>query len=427
MRNKIWTGFAILQILFFSKSLFADDYWIRVPTPITSWLYRCTFTDTLNGWAVGDSGKIVHTSDGGNTWNIQSSGIDFFIEEVFFLNKRLGWAIANDYFFYGTTILKTTNGGVNWSSSRYPDTTFVLYTINFLDSLNGYLAGYRGVMLKTTDAGNSWERKQIDSNMVSLFPIEKVTFYNSQFGIACGGIIDISGVIWISSNFGTTWKAFSTAPEPLYDIIWLDSFRALGTGGDYEYGLNIVRSYDGGMGWDYYNPGIFGIGQKLAFRTGNEVWIPLGFSQRFAVSTDTAHTLIELPAPDSTAVYDAVFIDSTHGWAVGTNGAIYKFNTLIIGNHNQQNNIPAENKLSQNYPNPFNPSTTISFTLTKHTRVKITMYDVLGREVRVLLEDIKNPGEHKLKFDASALSSGVYFYKIEAGSYTETKKMVLIK
>ena len=427
MRNKIKTGIVILFVLFLSKSLFAEDYWIRVPTPITSWLYRCAFTDTLNGWAVGDSGKIVHTSDGGDTWNIQPSGIDFFIEEVFFLNKRLGWAIANDFFFYGTTILKTTNGGVNWSSSRYPDTTFVLYTINFLDSLNGYLAGYHGVLLKTSDAGNSWDRKHIDSNIVSLFPIEKIAIRNYQYGLACGGVIDISGVIWYSTNYGTTWKAFSAAPEPLYDIIWLDSSRALGTGGDYEYGLNIVRSYDGGQEWIYENPGIFGIGQRLAFRTDYEVWRPLGFSQRFAVSTDTAHTLVELPAPDSSAVYDALFIDSTHGWAVGTNGAIYKFNKLIIGKHNQQNILPAENKLGQNYPNPFNPSTTISFTLTKHTRVKITLYDLLGRAVRVLLEDIKNPGEHKLNFNASGLSSGVYYYKIEAGSFTESKKMVLIK
>src|SRR5512138_3801720 len=81
----------------------AQQYWIRQPTPVTAWLYRCAFTDTLNGWAVGDSGTIVHTSNGGTNWEIQNSTINTFIEDVFFLNKRLGWAIANDYFFEGTT------------------------------------------------------------------------------------------------------------------------------------------------------------------------------------------------------------------------------------------------------------------------------------------------------------------------------------
>ncbi len=419
--------FIFLLLLFAAVAANAQQYWIRQPTPVTAWLYRCAFTDTLNGWAVGDSGIIVHTSNGGENWELQNSTINIFIEDVFFLNKRLGWAIANDYFFEGTTILKTTNGGVKWMASRYPDTTLVLFTVYYLDSLNGYLAGYSGALLKTTDAGNSWSMSSIDTNITSHFPIRRLAFRNLQSGLACGGVIDISAVIWRSTNFGVNWAALPAAPEPLMDIMYLDSQRALACGGDFEYGLNIVRSYDGGRQWTYENPGMFGMGQRLAFRTDYEVWIPLGFSVRWAVSTDTAHTLIEVPAPDSSEIYDAKFADSTHGWAVGNNGAIYKFNPLLIGIKKNQNNLPAENSLSQNYPNPFNPSTVIRFTITKHTRVKITLYDLLGREVRVLLQDIKDPGGYSFNFNASGLSSGVYFYRIEAGRYTETRKMVLMK
>ncbi len=421
---KICTFLIFLSLL--SDTASAIDYWIRVPTPTTRWLYRCDFPDTLNGWAVGDSGTIVHTSDGGNTWQLQNSTIDVFIEDVFFLNKRLGWAIANDYFFRGTIILKTTNGGALWTSSRYPDTTFVLYTVNFLDSLNGYLAGFSGVILKTTDAGASWNLAVIDTNLTSHFPIRRLAFLNPQMGVACGGQIDITAVVWQTTNSGYNWKALSVAPEPLLDIIFLDTVRALSTGGDFEYGLNIVRSYDGGKEWDYENPGYFGIGQRLAFRTDCEVWIPLGFSEDIAVSTDTAHTFEIVPVPDTSAAYDAWFADPTHGWAVGTNGAIYKYNKLIIG-LNGKSNLPARIELKQNYPNPFNPATTIRFSLAERTRVKITLYDVLGRKVRVLLDDIKYRGEHALRFDASGLGSGVYFYMIEAGSYSETKKMVLLK
>jgi len=428
MKNYIKISTVIIFILILSQSASAVDYWLRVPTPITSWLYRCAFPDTLNGWAVGDSGKILHTSNGGDNWQLQNSTINFFIEDVFFINKRLGWAIANDFYFFGTTILKTTNGGVNWSASRYPDTTLMFFTVHFLDSLTGYLGGYTGSLFKTTNAGYNWSKCYVDSNTTYMFPIWRISFYNHQHGVACGGVIDISGVIWQTTNAGLSWKSLAIAPEPLYDVKWLDSQRVYITGGDFEYGGSIVKSYDRGREWTYETMNLFGVGRSLAFRTDYELWVPLGFSQRFGVSIDTGNTWIEVSAPDSTAVYDAVFVDSTHGWAVGTNGAIYKFNKSIIGVNNQhQNNLPSEDRLSQNYPNPFNPSTTIRYSLTRHTRVKITLFDMLGREVRVLLEDIKDPGEHLFEFNASGLSSGVYFYRIEAGNYTEIKKMVLLK
>jgi hypothetical protein len=91
------------------------------------------------------------------------------------------------------------------------------------------------------------------------------------------------------------------------------------------------------------------------------------------------------------------------------------------------NTIPGEYKLMQNYPNPFNPSTNISFDLPKLSHVKIVLFDVLGREVSTLLDDTKPAGSYVFNWDAGNLSSGVYFYRIEAGSFTDTKKMVLVK
>lgn len=83
--------------------------------------------------------------------------------------------------------------------------------------------------------------------------------------------------------------------------------------------------------------------------------------------------------------------------------------------------------LSQNYPNPFNPSTTINFTLSKAGKTSIKVYDVLGRERAVLLDAVKEAGSHFVNFDASSLAGGIYFYKIQSGDYSETRKMMLIK
>ncbi len=101
--------------------------------------------------------------------------------------------------------------------------------------------------------------------------------------------------------------------------------------------------------------------------------------------------------------------------------------TLMTGIHQLGNEIPREFSLSQNFPNPFNPVTKIKFTLPKSSITKITIYDISGREVTTLAAEQLNAGYYETEFDGNKFSSGVYYYKLSAGDYTETKKMVLIK
>ena len=86
-----------------------------------------------------------------------------------------------------------------------------------------------------------------------------------------------------------------------------------------------------------------------------------------------------------------------------------------------------EYKLYQNYPNPFNPGTSISFSIPQAGQTKISVYDMLGREVAVLVNDYFEPGIHTTLFDGRGLSSGVYFYRIESGSFAQAKRMILLK
>jgi len=99
---------------------------------------------------------------------------------------------------------------------------------------------------------------------------------------------------------------------------------------------------------------------------------------------------------------------------------------MLVGVNNE-NEVPAVYQLNQNYPNPFNPKTTIKFGLPKSADVKLVVYDITGREVAVLVSEFRTAGNYSIDFDASSLASGVYFYKITAGSFTDVKKMVLIK
>ncbi|HOI31064.1 MAG TPA: T9SS type A sorting domain-containing protein [Melioribacteraceae bacterium] len=89
--------------------------------------------------------------------------------------------------------------------------------------------------------------------------------------------------------------------------------------------------------------------------------------------------------------------------------------------------IPDKYKLSQNYPNPFNPTTTISFSIPESQFISLMVYDILGREISTLVNEEKQPGNYKVNFDGSNLSSGVYYYQMRAGQFVETKKLILLK
>lgn len=108
------------------------------------------------------------------------------------------------------------------------------------------------------------------------------------------------------------------------------------------------------------------------------------------------------------------------GWGLRFNGAVQNIEPI-------SNNVPGQYQLYQNYPNPFNPVTNIRFDLPKASNVKLVVYDILGREVKTLINEFQNAGSYEFKFDASNIASGTYFYRIEAGDFMEIKKMVLVK
>ena len=100
---------------------------------------------------------------------------------------------------------------------------------------------------------------------------------------------------------------------------------------------------------------------------------------------------------------------------------------MITGIENKQNNLPTSFSLQQNYPNPFNPITTINYSISQASFVTIKVYDVLGKEVATIVNGNKPVGNYSVEFDASKLVSGIYFYRLQAGNFTETKKLILIK
>jgi hypothetical protein len=99
----------------------------------------------------------------------------------------------------------------------------------------------------------------------------------------------------------------------------------------------------------------------------------------------------------------------------------------ITGTSKESNNLPKDFALSQNYPNPFNPSTTISYSIPTSSNVRLIVYNTLGQAVKVLENGFKIAGNYSINFNAYGLPSGIYFYKLESGQFSQVKKMILVK
>jgi len=146
----------------------------------------------------------------------------------------------------------------------------------------------------------------------------------------------------------------------------------------------------------------------------------------------------EIPFPNASEVYGEDIIETSDGGILVTGYVTYpneqpevfllKTNSEgLLTIINIENTFPNSFVLSQNYPNPFNPSTKISYSVPKTSFVAIKVYDVLGKEITTLVNGEKSVGDYEVEFNGRNLSSGVYFYKMQAGDFVETKKLILMK
>lgn len=256
---------------------------------------------------------------------------------IYFTNNNNGWAVG----FEGT-ILKTTDGGTNWSFQT-SGTTEWLNSVHFADSDTGWTVGLFGKILNTTDGGTNW----ITQTSGTSAWLRSVHFEDNNKGWAVGG-----------GGFGYP------APPSI-----------------------ILNTTDGGENWNSQTSGTF-------------------------ATLSSVH-----------------FTDNNTGWAVGSGGTILHTTNGGVSfiEEEEIDEIPTNYILSQNYPNPFNPSTKIRYSVPQSSQVVIKVFDILGREIETLVNEEKLAGEYEIEFNASELGSGVYFYKLQAGSFVETKKMILLK
>ena len=376
-------------------------------------------------------------------WVQQSSGTSNALLSVFFTNADTGWAVGNS-----GTVLKTVNGGENWirQNSR---TTNQLFSVHFSNSQRGWLVGDYGTYRFTTNGGATWNSKSFTENR-----LRDIFFINDSIGWT--GSPYSSPSIYKTTNGGLTWFAPDSSDHNAQNIQFYDENLGwiVGQG-------NIEKTTDGGITWTlntsstwahhfYFANATHGwiVGTDSPLRTtdGGETWT--NFGNIFGNSVMFADTLtgwvadigimktedggiswISQEVPTNTMLMSIYFVDAQTGWAVGANGTILKTMTGGVASAVQKKKSERPNhfQLLQNYPNPFNPSTTIRFDLAKSENVQLKIFNIHGREIQTLVDDVLAAGKHAIQWHADNLPTGIYLAKLQTESQIEIIKLVYQK
>jgi photosystem II stability/assembly factor-like uncharacterized protein len=356
--------------------------------------------------------QILKTSDTGNNWfyiyrNWEDSlGYSFNGSDISFIDEENGFVVGRygDSISSGAGILKTIDGGESWNLGWvFPDTAnyeFNLKSIHFINS-TGWAVGDGGIIVKYTPQ-IGW----VKLPSVTDLPLKKVFFTDDNHGWIAGGYQndnDFHPILLKTTNGGVNWNAVPNVPYLIKDIAFLDNNLGWAIGYDSSGVGGILETADGGNTW--------------SIDTGN------------------------LPAQ-----LNALHIKDNYGWAVGENGLILRTTDAgAVWVEDERDNVyPTEFVLEQNYPNPFNPTTKIKYSIPTPPSssplakgrnevgfVSLKVYDVLGREVVTLVNEEKDSGVYEVEFNPESSiknpASGVYFYQLRAGSYVQTRKMILLK
>ena len=394
----------------------------------------CRSTDAGASWSISNTGMrewsinslaslgnvifastyySFRSSDGGMNW------LPIFYSSAFFADMdTVVFATA------GSGVRFSTNQGLSWTTpSNDSSPSGFQYTAFAAGNGNLYLGGAgicdicnQGGVYLSTNQGGSWSYKGLAN--ISALATSGTKVYAANVG---GGTANVLA----STNSGSSWVPILSEPYYIGAIAIRNGELFIGTQGG-----GVIHSTDSGKDWMDIDAGLSGSALSVSsiLAHGQEVFtgtmagvFALGVDDTSWIDCNTGFAL------SSQAVYALASSDSD--LFAGLSGSIWKrpFSQITAVRQPVAPSHPKFFQLRQNYPNPFNPSTVINYELPFESRVTVKIFDLLGREVGTLVNERQNAGSHSVKFNATNFPSGVYLYRLQAGTFAETKKLMLIK
>ena len=389
-----------------------DIFSLDLINPDTGWAF-------INYSAIG-GGNAFKTTDGGNSWTQQAGNIPYSISSADMVDANIGYITINSS---NQPIYKTTNGGNNWFSVPTP-LTGLLRSVKAIDANTLYVGSSSGTsrMAKSTNGGTSWTSIILP---VSL-DITSLDFVDVNNGYASG---NTTTVVCKTTDGGTTWSFQNLHINTLAKVVALqnDVAFAFGTFG------SIFR----------YDPnGVVPV-ELISFTSNvsaNNVTL------KWSTATELNNSGFEIERSSENSIWQKIGFVAGSGSSSEFRSYVYEDNNLkpgiyyyrlkqldYDGTFEYLNEIrvevaaPFDFALEQNYPNPFNPSTNIRYSVPENSLVNIKVYNIVGQEVAELINENKSAGKYDITFNSNGLASGIYLVKMQAGDFSSSIKMTLLK
>lgn len=428
--------FLLVIIQNYTSIVFSQNNWVNQSSGISTRLYSVYFINSNTGWASGDSGKIIKTTNGGSEWFIQNSTTSLPLLNIMFADANTGWAAGgfddfNPLCYHSVILLKTNNGGNSWIQ-QISGAGFLFNDLFVVNAQKAYITNTgiccppfciveSGALSFTNNSGLNW------SSSLGL-PSRSVFFLNENTGwVSSTTSSDVQGnknyihkttdgsVSWSEMYEDSTWTYFTK-------ITFINELTG------YAHKQSLVKTTNAGADWFSSDSIITNSTTNNYFINSDTGWCTGGGGKIIRTDNGGLNWTSQISNTGShlTSVH---FIDALTGWAVGFNGTVIKTVTGGLTSVNQTSGIIDSFILNQNFPNPFNPNTTIQYSLSEKSFVTLKVYDVKGNEIAALVNEKQDRGNYSVQFSTVKLqlSSGIYFYRLEAGSFVETKRMMLLK
>lgn len=413
--------------------------WVQIPAFTGNNLTRTFFVSQSTGWISSFNGGIFKTTNAGLNWLQQNSSTSTWLLCSHFISQNTGWMVGDT-----GVIIKTTNGGQNWNR-QVSGVNTRLQAVAFINQNTGYAVGFNGVLLKTSTGGVSPAAIPVlvsPVNNSTNIPLTPVLIWNSASGaesyqVQVSTVYNFSAIVdsatvtatqriipegKLQPNTSYFWRvrAYNSFGYSDWSFIWL--FTTMGTlpppvllspsNG------TLVYTYTPALDWE----NVTGATNYL---------VQISASPAFNTITDSATVTSSL----YTIPYGKLNNSTLYNWRVcarsnlgnGMWSSIWHFTVNVTNITQITNIIPGKFELYQNFPNPFNSSTKIKFDIPESADVKITLFDLTGREIRIFAYGKISPGRYETAWDASEYPSGIYFVRMTSGNFSSIKKIILLR
>ena len=400
--------YTLLIILFsFKQAPILQAQWTQTQCPSGG---NITALITIDSHIIAAAivGGIYYSTNSGTSWNTENTG----------LTNTGVWSliISGTNMFAGTNgggVFLSTNNGTSWNPVNTGLANKNVLALAFHGAK--IFAGTDAGVYLSTNNGTTWTA--VNSGLTNTNVQALLSSDTNLFAGTMGGV-------FLSTNNGTNWSSANTGlPAAFFRGAFVSSGSTIFAGSPLSGGGAFI-STNNGANWQKVNAGLTNIEIFSLYCQGSKLYAGSGNGVFLSTNNGTSWNIVSSGLPANDNVLSITSIGNT--LLAGTEHfGVFKLDTVFTGV--AQNQIPLQFMLGQNYPNPFNPSTTISFTIPSQSFVSLKVFDALGREVSTLVFKGLSAGKYSQQWNAEKFASGMYFYRLQTGSFTETKKLVLLR